>query len=157
MWVWGRKTWIIYLQGIGTAAVTPTTATTATMATTTTTTVMAAAVDCPGASSLLVVVTPMVQMVPPPFVGQCTIDFGYLCQDVTVRLILRGLLLQWKKSNQPSECEPASYSWNFNARFSRAHAGSIHSVFQLRYSHRNISTWLYTTDVLTTYSASDND
>jgi len=98
------------LQGIGTAAVTPTTATTATMATTTTTTVMAAAVDCPGASSLLVVVTPMVQMVPPPFVGQCTIDFGYLCQDVTVRLILRGLLLQWKKSNQPSECEPASYS-----------------------------------------------
>jgi len=97
------------LQGIGTAAVTPTTATTATMATTTTTTVMAAAVDCPGASSLLVVVTPMVQMVP-PFVGQCTIDFGYLCQDVTVRLILRGLLLQWKKSNQPSECEPTSYS-----------------------------------------------
>ncbi|EGI63192.1 hypothetical protein G5I_08429 [Acromyrmex echinatior] len=76
---------------IGTAAVTPTTTTT-----------MVASVDHPGASSLLVVITPMVRMVP-PFVGQCTIDFGYLCQDVTVRLILRGLLLQWKKSNQPSE------------------------------------------------------
>ncbi|KYM97660.1 hypothetical protein ALC62_11651 [Cyphomyrmex costatus] len=48
--------------------------------------VMATAVQ--GASSLLVAITPMF----PPFVGQCTIDFGYLCRDVTVRLILRAVV-----------------------------------------------------------------